>query len=607
VRIRLEDGKRVRQAARMAELPPESLRLIRVLVQARLLTTRGSAGASGDESLVEVTHEALFKAWPDLDQWLTEEQAFLIDLERMRGAHEVWSQAPPEQQPHALLQGLLLTRSSDWMMRYPQRFLGRDMAPLRAFVAASAAADDAERERAAAQQARTRRMERMLFRGAVAATAIFAVMAVGAGVAAWVAVKNEGRAARNFELTIDQADALVTKTSTELKDRIGISQDVIRRMLALIESQMDALAKVDERSPRLAVSRANMLSAFVENYIDLGDLQTARDRAQECVDIVRPLQGADGTGFEVTRALSGCLEKLANALAMRSVFGDAVKAYQESIALRRRLLVADPGNSALQLDLGHIMTYYSFALLSGGDIDEAFARAEEGLVLTRGLAGKDRQNTLWMREYVDSLNMRGMTLHEKGELADAGDAYREAIVRTSDLVAADRGNATLRRFLSNILANYSDVLLQRSESDEALTVLGRSVSLKRGLNAADTENATWDYELSVALIKLGQNQYALDKIDASLVSFDEACKRFKSLLQRDPGNGLQRWSLGECLWSMAVLNQKKGDDGAARASAQEALAMLQIVDLDHATEDFGPRMKGLRDKLREFLASAQAQ
>src|SRR5262245_54617839 len=114
------------------------------------------------------------------------------------------------------------------MLRYPQRFAGRDTEPLRAFIAESAAAEDAERERVRAQEERTRRMEKMLFRGAVAASVVMAVLAAGAGVAAWMAVKSEQRAARNFELTIDQSDALIKQISTELKDRVGISQDVIR-------------------------------------------------------------------------------------------------------------------------------------------------------------------------------------------------------------------------------------------------------------------------------------------------------------------------------------------------------------------------------------------
>ena len=48
VRIRLEDGKRVRQAARMTELPPDSLRLLRALVQARLLIARAGDGGESD-------------------------------------------------------------------------------------------------------------------------------------------------------------------------------------------------------------------------------------------------------------------------------------------------------------------------------------------------------------------------------------------------------------------------------------------------------------------------------------------------------------------------------------------------------------------------------
>src|ERR1700722_7300487 len=88
VRVRLDDGKRVRQPARMSELPRDALGLINALVKARLLSTRATgesdaAAQDGGEAVVEVTHEALFKAWPTLDEWLTEEHTFLSDIERI--------------------------------------------------------------------------------------------------------------------------------------------------------------------------------------------------------------------------------------------------------------------------------------------------------------------------------------------------------------------------------------------------------------------------------------------------------------------------------------------------------------------------------------------
>ena len=152
VRVRLDDGKRVRQPGPLSELPREALRLIRALVEARLLSTRAAdesdgAAKDGGEAVVEVTHEALFKAWPTLDHWLTEEHAFLSDIERIKSAHEIWTQAPEDQKARALLGGLLLSRARDWMLKYPQRFLSRDMVALRAFVAASAEAEDAEAAR----------------------------------------------------------------------------------------------------------------------------------------------------------------------------------------------------------------------------------------------------------------------------------------------------------------------------------------------------------------------------------------------------------------------------------------------------------------------------
>lgn len=189
VRVRLYDGKRVRQPATRSKLPKESARLIQALVDARLLSTRveesSDPNSTERESVVEVSHEALFKAWPILDEWLTGEHEFLSDLERIRNAHEIWDKAPAEQKSHALLHGLLLTRAREWVRRHAQRFVGRDMEDLATFIADSAEAQDAEhkraeeqRKRAEEQEARARRMERRQARGAAVAAFVFAGIAL---------------------------------------------------------------------------------------------------------------------------------------------------------------------------------------------------------------------------------------------------------------------------------------------------------------------------------------------------------------------------------------------------------------------------------------------
>jgi energy-coupling factor transporter ATP-binding protein EcfA2 len=69
VRLRLDDERHVRQPAPLAALPREAERLVRALVEARLLTSRTS---DRGEPVVEVVHEALFTAWPTLTGWLAE-------------------------------------------------------------------------------------------------------------------------------------------------------------------------------------------------------------------------------------------------------------------------------------------------------------------------------------------------------------------------------------------------------------------------------------------------------------------------------------------------------------------------------------------------------
>ncbi|UVK50943.1 TIR domain-containing protein [Mesorhizobium sp. AR02] len=112
-----EEGARMSRPAPLHELPPVSRRLIDDLVQARLLTTRGSE----DQKEVQVAHEALLRAWPQLADWLTEEQDFLLGRRQIEEASRLWASAPQEGKAEALLSGLLLERARDWYSNYPAR------------------------------------------------------------------------------------------------------------------------------------------------------------------------------------------------------------------------------------------------------------------------------------------------------------------------------------------------------------------------------------------------------------------------------------------------------------------------------------------------------
>ena len=375
----------VRQPAKLSELPNDSLRLVRALVEARLLTTR--------DGLVEVAHEALFKAWPTLNRWLTEEHAFLTDLERIREAHEVWAQAPPDNKSGALLYGLLLSRARDWLIKYPQRFVGGGTDSVRAFIVESAEAEDA-------RSAQARKIRRRLFQATAAAAIIFAAVAAVAG---WQyvdaekerrvaeraeaqAIADRERAERNFNIAKRAANHVVFSIAQDLRRVRGMRVESVRRILDAAQAMMNDLALAAPDDLQLQRSRAAMFAEFVDTYLSAGDLTHARTSAEESLAIMSKLAAADPGNAGWQRDVSVSLDKVGD---VRLAAGDragALAAYEESLAIGRKLAAADPGNAEWHADL--VISLYNVSTAS--DPPRARAVLREALAILDALARENK-------------------------------------------------------------------------------------------------------------------------------------------------------------------------------------------------------------------------
>ena len=150
----LEGGGIARRRAPRAELPP---RMLESLVAARLVTV--------DSDAVSLSHDALLTAWPRLRQWVEEDRNALLVRQRLGEAATNWRAGGQDRGD--LYRGARLAAALDWSN-------GRTdlTSDERAFLQAS------ERDR--------RRTNRRL-RGVVIGLATFLVLALVAGVVAYVA------------------------------------------------------------------------------------------------------------------------------------------------------------------------------------------------------------------------------------------------------------------------------------------------------------------------------------------------------------------------------------------------------------------------------------
>jgi formylglycine-generating enzyme required for sulfatase activity len=127
-----EESEPARRRAPRSEFSDDEWRLVGELAghPNRLVVT---AVPEGGEAYAEIAHEAVFRRWDRLREWITEAREFLIWKSGLEADRRSWSAAPARARSGALLAGLKLAQAQAWLRR---RAADVEQ-PERAFVAAS--------------------------------------------------------------------------------------------------------------------------------------------------------------------------------------------------------------------------------------------------------------------------------------------------------------------------------------------------------------------------------------------------------------------------------------------------------------------------------------
>jgi WD40 repeat protein len=332
--VRVNDkGEYVRNPARLADLPEKAKAILQKLTDARLLVTRDDGG----HQTVEVAHEALLRKWPRLRAWLDEEREFLIGKSRLEDALADWEKAPDADKPSALLQGLALSRASQWLVDHPHAISEAE----RAFIEASAAKARAEARR------RTRNR--------IALAAGVLLLLAGAGVG-FMQVQAQRREAEALQRGVD---------ATRLAFQSGVflgANDVPNAVKTAVKAE-ETLSTPETRSALLQSLLA--LSPHLAESLTVHEFQPLL------------LAGAAGAKDVLIGSQSGAVEAWdpATRAASRSVVAFKPKDPKSQIKPALRALAAvDAGESRALLDDGRLV---AFDPASGSELAKAAELTEE--------------------------------------------------------------------------------------------------------------------------------------------------------------------------------------------------------------------------------------
>jgi formylglycine-generating enzyme required for sulfatase activity len=148
-----EDGEPTRRRALRSEFTDEEWRLVSELADHpnRLLVT---ATPEGGETYAEVAHEAVFRRWNKLREWIAAEREFLAWRNGFEAARRAWQATPENAKRDALLMGLALAQAQAWRAQRPEGLSAGD----REFINLSSLRETAERSQRERLRRRTQGM-----------------------------------------------------------------------------------------------------------------------------------------------------------------------------------------------------------------------------------------------------------------------------------------------------------------------------------------------------------------------------------------------------------------------------------------------------------------
>lgn len=222
-----DDGTWLRRRRSGADMPAELEAAVEALVRARLVVHTGED--------IEVVHEVVFRAWPQMVQWLEDARTDLTLERDLRTAARTWE--VHERSDDNVLRGGRLHAATEWVARHG------DAAPsIVELIAASRDLADREHGALARQLAHERRSRRRI-RSALIAASVLLVLALVGGL---LAVRGEQRA----DTAAGRADAAArlaeARRDAALTDRLvaesasNLDRDLALSMLLAVEARRSA-------------------------------------------------------------------------------------------------------------------------------------------------------------------------------------------------------------------------------------------------------------------------------------------------------------------------------------------------------------------------------
>lgn len=408
--------------------------------------------------------------------------------------------------------------------------------------------------------ARDREAERARLRFAYGLVALFAFLAVGGTSAAYIAYKQTLKSEARLEKAIDIASSIV-EYAVDQASQFGVPRKMTEGLLLMADRQFKELL-ADSQSGKLQERYAQLLVELSRHYQIVGDPDAELEKAQE------------------------------------------------ALAIRQKLLQADPGNRATKRQLGVSWDLMGDVHLEAGQLGAALDAYQAAKTIADELAVLDRSDKQAQRDYSVALGKVAWTYRVNGRFDEAMAAYQDDLKFAQALADRYPADLQLKRDLAVCFEEIGDAFI-----DTLNSVLGAQMaqqmyeSGEQKLAEIAREapgNAEAQFDLMGAYDKVGNARMGQSDVVGARKKYEAARAIADALVKDDPGNARWRYALALILLDISesyVAMPQTADAGKALSEATAARAILEdLVSKANANMDWRLMLGRSEQQIGEALA-----
>ena len=364
--------------------------------------------------------------------------------------------------------------------------------------AAPAPSDEILELMLASRRATTER-QRAIAAGSLLA-AFFAFALAGFAAFQWQRAETSYAAARtNF-------DSLIKDLAAEMQNAEGMPVTTVQRILKNGEALAANLKEASGGDMRLEASRAAMFYEFGKTYQKINRRGEAIKASDESLAIRRRLAAAYPQDREFAAGLAESLDLAGDLEREQKRYAEARALYSESVGIGVTLNGKYPANadyavsvSKTLVRLGDLDRLASNFFEAKGRYRDAFGKIQSVLRAGAGEPPPELQ-----RELTWDYNKMGDAHTGLKEYPEAEAAYSNGLCIREYLFSKDRTNTRLQHDISWSLGKIAGAKTQTRDFPGALDAAFASLSIRRKLSASDPKNLIWRRDTAAALHQIAE-------------------------------------------------------------------------------------------------------